>query len=354
VVSPDGNSVYVAGYSFGNGEEYTTIAYDARAGAHEWLSHLDWTNNYGDSPRAVVLSPDGSMVFVGGTCIYDGSDHCTVAYEASTGDQIWAVTHNGPGHTADQGIALAVSPDGTQVFDTGFDIAGPNAEDYATVAYDAATGRPTWVGRLDGTAHLNDVAQAVAVSPDGSMVFVTGSIDNAQTGTDYGTVAYDAHTGVRLWLADYDGPANGYDAPTAIAASPDGSLVFVTGRSFGGVTGTDYATVAYSTSTGNTMWVSRSASDGAGFDRPTALVVAPDGATVIVTGELAGPTGPDYGTIAYDASSGDELWRAIYDGGRRDLAEGLAVAPDGSAVYVTGSSKVRGEGFDYVTVAYAT
>ena len=55
-----------------------------------------------------------------------------------------------------------------------------------------------------------------------------------------------AAPGARLWAARYNGPGNGGDVAHSMAVSPDGHRIFVTGQSFGGQTGYDYATVAYS------------------------------------------------------------------------------------------------------------
>ena len=59
-------------------------------------------------------------------------------------------------------------------------------------------------------------------------------------------MAYEASTGVKLWAKRYNGPGNGDDQAYSVAVSPDGSRVFVTGGSDGGsTTKFDYATVAY-------------------------------------------------------------------------------------------------------------
>ena len=83
--------------------------------------------------------------------------------------------------------SVAVSPDGTMVYVTGSGYSG-GGEDYATVAYRAATGRQQWVSRYNGPAN-NDSACCVAVSPDGTTVFVTGWSEG-RTSYGYATVAY--------------------------------------------------------------------------------------------------------------------------------------------------------------------
>jgi DNA-binding beta-propeller fold protein YncE len=89
------------------------------------------------------------------------------------------------------------------------------------------------VARYNGPKDSDDGATSVAVSPDGSTVFVTGGSTGTMTGYDYTTVAYRTSSGVRLWVKRYNGPGNGYDQATGIRVSPNGSTVFVTGASRG-------------------------------------------------------------------------------------------------------------------------
>ena len=121
--------------------------------------------------------------------------------------------------------------------------------DYATVAYDAATGGQAWVRRYDGPAHGDDWTTSIAVSPDGADVFVTGYSPGVGTSLDYATAAYDAATGYELWLRRYDGIVHGNDWAWVVAASPADSRVFVTGHSkgAGAWNDQDYVTIAYAT-----------------------------------------------------------------------------------------------------------
>ena len=101
--------------------------------------------------------------------------------------------------------------------------------------------------RYNGPKNGPDTAFVVAVSPDGSKVFVTGSIEGTtlQT-TDFATLAYGTSSGAPLWLSRYDGPAAKSDLAHGLAVSPDGAIVFVTGECSGVASDTDFATIAYS------------------------------------------------------------------------------------------------------------
>jgi len=179
-------------------------------------------------------------VFVTGYGFSRGAYLDTVAYDAATGAKLWETA--GPGG---QAFSVAASPDGTAVFITGF--AEARANKYVTVAYDAATGKRLWGSRYIAPSGFGGIANAVAVSPDGHRVYVTGGSGGATSESDYATVAYDAATGAQLWARRYNGPANGPDTATALAVSPTGRTVFVTGYSTGATSGYDWATIAYRT-----------------------------------------------------------------------------------------------------------
>ena len=135
--------------------------------------------------------------------------------------------------------------------------AGHFGNDYATVAYNAATGTQLWVKRYNGPGNGDDVAKAVAVGPGGGTVFVTGYSKGATSGYDYATVAYNAATGTQLWVKRYNGPGNGDDYATALAVSPAGARYIVTGSSSSKGEGPGYATVAYNAATGRPLWLAR-------------------------------------------------------------------------------------------------
>jgi sugar lactone lactonase YvrE len=311
-----------------------------------------WAKQFGHSSsqiNSVAVSPDGSTVFVTGL---NSSDYATIAYNTATGAQLWTKLYKSAGGCSFDN-AVAVSPDGKTVFVTGqCEETATGHYDYATVAYSAATGAPKWVTRYNGVGTLN-YANAVAVSPDGKTVFVTGESDSRKYLAQYGTVAYNAATGTQLWAERYSGPGSS-DIAHSVAVSPDGNTVFVTGTSTSSSsTDTADATVAYSAATGTQLWAER-------YGRVPELVpayhdsvaVSPTGGAVYVTGitDSAGTSGGVYATVAYNAATGTQLWAERYSG--VGGANAVAVSPDGSAVFVTGNIFRKGSGVGYGTVAY--
>jgi WD40 repeat protein len=358
-VSPDGSKVFVTGHSTGKTSffDYATAAYDVSTEARLWVARYNGPGNNNDYADALSVSPDGSVVFVTGYSSgkTDKFDYATAAYDASTGARLWLTRYDGPGSGYDSTAALGVSPDGSRVFVTGASDDMTGFHGYATVAYDASTGAQQWVARYDGPGQGEDDASALGVSPDGSEVFVTGQSTVTTDNLDYATVAYNSSTGAQLWVGDYNGPANSADSPYALAVSPDGSRVFVTGYSIGTTSGYDYATVAMDASTGARVWVRRYNGPGDAADIDYALAVSPDGSRVFVTGYSTGTTSEsDYATVAYDCSTGAQLWVRHYNGAANgaDGASSLRVSPDGSKVFVTGTSDGSAGTSDYATLSY--
>ncbi len=159
---------------------------------------------------------------------------------AVPGGQLWVSRYNGPASggepATDAAISVAVSPGGSAVFVTGISV-GSGGSAYATVGYDAATGAQLWASRYSGPGNGENNARQVTVSPDGGTVFVTGGSLGSGSGTDYATVAYDAATGAQRWVSRYNGPGNANDEALSLAVSPDGATVFVTGASAGATSG---------------------------------------------------------------------------------------------------------------------
>lgn len=344
-VSPDGSEVFAAGQPL--------AAYNPVTGAALWT-----TGNGTFVPAfccSLAVSPDGSRLFAtGATAEANGTvEYATAAYDTATGAQLWLATYHGPGVGDDRSNSIAVSPDGSTVFVTGFssNTTNPDILDnaYATVAYDAATGDQLWVARYsDGNG--NAEASAVAVSPDGTQVYVTGGSRGASN-YDFATLAYNAATGATVWTERYSHGKRGADGQS-IAVSPDGSRVYVSGTAHGRG-GQRLTTVAYAASDGTELWARPYV--GPGGDTAESMAISQDGTELVVTGQGKDRSGQyTYVTVASRAASGALLWARHYGGrsGPVGLAQSVAISPDGSKVLVTGFIEVGIGVDDWGTVAY--
>jgi len=191
------------------------------------------------------VTPDGTRVVVTGDS--DGSDglseYATVAYD-SAGTQRWASRYDGPGpYFGDVVKSIGVAPDGTRVYVTGWSDDGlPQGFDFATIAYDVATGNEDWQAKYDSPGPGVDYAYSLAVSPDGSHVYVSGS--GGYPYSEFLTVDYAAANGAQLSVFQYVDPSSTYDFAFASAVSPLGTMLFQTGETF--VDGQDdFLTVAF-------------------------------------------------------------------------------------------------------------
>jgi DNA-binding beta-propeller fold protein YncE len=148
-------------------------------------------------------------------------------------------------------------------------------------------------------------------TPDGKHILAGGIVATSDGGYDYALLRYGAADGVFSWARRYRG-VRGYseDFLTSIAMAPDGATVFVTGYGSKGTDTADYATVAYDPDSGVQKWVKRF--NAGGTDQAESLAVDPTGTKVYVSGQSEGTvSGFDFVTLTYDASMGTKLgsWR---------------------------------------------
>jgi DNA-binding beta-propeller fold protein YncE len=336
-VSPDGTTVFVTGFSADtpNVYDYATIAYDTTTGAQRWVARFDDANHGSDTPWSVAVSPDGALVFVTGAADYSGGHGfgATIAYDAATGGQVWkTVIPGGDGPNA-AGIEVVASPDGLRVF-----VIGARDTTTLTFAYDAATGAKLWTNAYHHVG-TDDSPSSGVVSRDASTLYVSGTEGLGCCQSVYFTIAYDTLTGARRWAARSHDPDHAANEATSSAVSPDGTAVFVTGFNNYYDLAHHFTTIAYDTSDGHLLWRRFYAAD---IDSASAysIAVSPDGNRVVVAGDgyFTDSSSADYVTIAYDAGTGAQVWRARYDGPQHfyDSARAVAIDPTGSRVFVTG------------------
>jgi MYXO-CTERM domain-containing protein len=255
--------------------------------------------SYQLEPR-VAASADGTRAFMSVIDEHHNSDDpynspaswVVLGYDGATGAVDWRQEYQGAGGY-DRPNAIAASPDGSLVVVTGGSyskpVLMPGAErDLMTIAYDGASGRPLW--RTQSAGDVHDVGVQVLLSSDASQVFVV--VNNVRDGgdIDWAVVAYDARDGHQLWRTPYAGLGIGKaDVPKSAALSHDGTRLYVTGESGGTADyDADFATVAYALrgpAAGQQLWESRYDGVGAQLsDRADDVAVDVDG-RVLVTGD---------------------------------------------------------------------
>lgn len=397
VAVDDFGNVYVTGYGYGSGTyyDYATVKYDPN-GSELWVARYTWPE-YGQD-RAYALAVDNlGNVYVtgysdGGTT---NDDYATIKYD-SNGNELWVARYNGPGSSDDKATALVVDDLGC-VYVTGYSYGSGTLKDYATIKYDP-NGNELWVARYDGPGSDQDhpadlaldnlgnvyvagdslheyatikydsngnevwvarynpgsgnvTAEALVLDHFGN-VYVTGESDvwSSDTYFDYATIKYDPN-GNELWVARYNGPANGKDKAEDLAVDYFGN-VYVTGYSDDENERYDYATVKYDPN-GSEMWVARYDGWNNSYDYGRAVVIDSVG-YVYVTGTAQESEHAACTTIKY-TPDGNQLWSAVYNGPGNAQNSGVrAMAIDNhDNIYITGGIEGIGSDLDYATIKYA-
>ena len=234
-LSPDGAMAYLTGWSAGPGEynvDFGTVAFATAgedAGEVAWEARYDGEEGRGPD-QAYALAVDEDRVYVtgysndldAGAPFAVNYEFATLAYDRLTGALDWEARRvwDDDNWSAPTELGLA----GGRVFVAGM-TDGPTDSDYATQALDAATGAELWADRYELEQHDFEAPLAIAATAD--RVYVTGISSSSTTSllfggagviADQATVAYEAATGARAWVARYNDSGYDDDAATGIVA----------------------------------------------------------------------------------------------------------------------------------------
>ncbi|GAA1740670.1 hypothetical protein GCM10009809_40270 [Isoptericola hypogeus] len=211
-------------------------------------------------------------------------------------------------------------------------------------------------------ARLGDTA----LSADGRQLFQFGP---AFLSDEFITAAVDTVTGEQLWVAHHPVAASSGTRGAGIAASPDGSTVFVSGEQTDPATNrTSIVTLAYNNvppasptdpELGEELWRAVQPDISVVGLNPGgggSIAVTPDGSTVVLAAtELGDDHDTTMTTIAYDAGTGKQDWIARRgDPGLMTTGIDLSIDPEGKYAYVSGFTQLRHRevAVNPVTVAY--
>jgi len=348
-VSGDG-SIYVAGFTLAANGDFLTLKYDSD-GELIWEARYDGPAHDHDKARAIATDGEGN-VFVAGYSQGNGtSKDLALVKFSSDGEELWAVTYDGPVHGEDSASAVCTDGNGN-VYVCGHSVG--RGADYIVLKYDGG-GNMLWEVRYDGPKGTGDIAYAMVLDKDGN-VYVTGESSGAGTFTDFATIKYDTD-GNQLWAARYDGPMSLNDEATDLTVDASGN-VYVTGQTslggHGANTTTELAIVSYSAA-GDQRWAVHYNVPEGGRARANAITLDPSGYVYVAgsaTFTVRDYTQSDAITIKY-STDGDEAWVARYDSPVRmnDGANDVVVDSAGN-VYAAGSSVEIGSYNDYMLLKY--
>jgi outer membrane protein assembly factor BamB len=104
--------------------------------------------------------------------VFDG-DYATTAIDTATGTRLWATRFSTPGTMFETGADVAVSPDGSRVYVIGGSTIWSGHGDAITQAYNATNGTVVWTARNNATPDRAEAGWRATIA--GSRLVVAGS-----------------------------------------------------------------------------------------------------------------------------------------------------------------------------------
>jgi uncharacterized delta-60 repeat protein len=323
---------------------------------------------------SVALQPDGKVVVAGltGLTSFAARDFALARYnpdgsvDASFGTEGTLTTDFAGG--SDVAVGVALQPDG-KIVAAGF--TGPPDGDFrqfALARYNA-DGAPDSSFGTDGQVitdfpSVDEAASAVALQPDGKIVTAGIAFTSSGFG-DFIVARYNPDGTLDLSFGTGGEATTNFgdhDGAFAVALQPDGKVV-AAGFSFGTPTlEEEFALARYSSDgaldptfgTGGEVTTDFNSFD----DGASAVAVQPDGKIVAAGGSFPSPTTTDFALARYEPNGALDL--AFGTGGMvttdfagaYDLAEDVALQPDGKIVAAGLTGVLAGDEFDFALARY--
>jgi len=284
-----------------------------------------------DGAYDVTISPDGAHLYVTAN---DNDAVAVFSRNIKTGKLAFVEAQiNGVNGVEglDGAMFAETSPDGKHVYVTGF-------KEHALVVFsrDIITGELTFVeNHVNGVNGAKGLAQAsgLIVSPDGKNVYVDGQEEDAVA-----VFSRNENTGQLTFMEIHKNGVNGVDGLDGgsgdIAINSDGKYLYVAGYS-------DDAIVVFSrnTETGELTFVEvhKNGADGVkGLDGAWRLALSPDGSILYVTGRIDNALA----LFERNISTGKLTFLDAYKDGVDGIdglktADGISISPNGLNIYIT-------------------
>lgn len=310
-------------------------AQSSATGQSLWSHNFPQTGTAPTAPTALRVDAGGSQVFVAGS--QDGERHFTAALDAGTGALQWQVTDDLWPNTPEQVYDLASG--GPFVFASTF-----NPSVYQVSARNKQTGALVW-RYTSPPADLASTPKLIS-SPDGTRLYLIGASQGQQGSfTDVLVVCLDAQSGGPVWVQQFDPTGQqefwDHDDVAAAALSADGSGLFLVGISTANAQfQSAYLCVRLDALTGQVQWHNQVLRPGIQNLYPRDLALAPDGSRLYVVGmEVLSPMFPSLRgltVLGLEAASGQVVFEQGLESGFDLDATDLRIDADGSKGYALG------------------
>lgn len=382
------------------GVQATAVAFDPESGATRWTGVIDGGVEGYDVASAIAVAPGDRPHVVGSVAKGLAGTQAFVARLAGADGAVAArLDLDGGGFdSGDAGAAVAHDAAGDVIAGGQLENASPRYDrqrDFTVVKLDRRRGDERWRYAFPGSA-ANTRVEAVAAAAGGAVV-VAGAAPGAP-GDDDATVVRLTPDGMVEWVRQFPGgspPPGDPDEALDAVVGPDGG-VYVTGVLRRPTTGNDLFAVKLSAA-GGELWRRIDQSDGNNVDRGEAIAVdgagdaavggqrdrqwlvlklaGADGAVrwpALIEGRVAGGYGQladvavdpatgdvlavgslentagqrDLAVVRLAAATGQELWRATWNGAANgeDRAVAVAIAGDGDVIVAGVLANVPGRG----------
>jgi hypothetical protein len=302
------------------------------------VSQTIWGTPAHESSEGVAVGPDGSTYLTGIHVVGFDPFKIFLVKFAPDGSVSWQQTWDGPDpFFSNNARDVAVAPDGSAVYVTGTSFINPNGA--VLLKFNPADGSLMWDRSWGGNAF----PEGVAVGSDGS-VYVAGSV----------TIGFNNHIfitkfasdGSVLWHRVWDTPEStgstqGQDL--AIDAAGNIYVAGVTPRPDNPGIGFDVALLKID-SGGNLIW-QRTVAAGESVDSRGGVAVGPDGSVYVAGGRFDERTSDLNALVLKFGPDGSLLWNRNWGGRSGDDAAGVIVRADGT-VFVSGNTNSFGSGSD--------
>lgn len=229
-----------------------------------------------------------------------------------------------------EGKTFVISDPAGDVFAIGNTNRSYDNPSFVVRKYSGRDGRMLWEQTSPGAGKLKwRPLQAIATQ---DAVYLAATIEDEKNQDDWLVSKLSTVDGNGVWQHQFSGPNGGHDYPTAMALTPDESLVVA------GVSGVperkkDFSMMKISCKLGDRLWEHHQSSSGCcGAFADSILVDKSGNITVFGNSHLPEPRGDADLTVARYSPNGKLTWMKRHDGGEEacDLPESIALYPDGS------------------------